>query len=68
MMNITSPALQRIQDQVRQATALQDAYRVAGVPALGVAGRFYTDGETAGSMARVLQVVDYLVADVRASK
>jgi protein dithiol oxidoreductase (disulfide-forming) len=55
-------------EKVRQATALQDAYRVAGVPALGVAGRFYTDGETAGSMARVLQVVDYLVADVRANK
>lgn len=55
-------------EKVRQATALQDAYRVAGVPALGVAGRFYTDGEIAGSMARVLQVVDYLVADVRAGK
>lgn len=55
-------------EKVRQATALQDAYRVAGVPALGVAGRYYTDGEIAGSMARVLQVVDHLVAEVRASK
>lgn len=55
-------------DRVGQATSLQDAYGVAGVPALGVAGRFYTDGSMAGSMARVLQVVDYLVADVRSGK
>ncbi len=53
---------------VSQATALQDAYSVAGVPALGVAGRYYTDGAISGSMARVLQIVDYLVADVRAGK
>lgn len=54
--------------QVGQATALQDAYSVEGVPALGVAGRYYTDGAISGSMARVLQIVDYLVADVRAGK
>ena len=53
---------------VSQATALQDAYSVAGVPALAVAGRYYTDGAISGSMARVLQIVDYLVADVRAGK
>ena len=53
---------------VGQATALQDAYGVAGVPALGIAGRFYTDGALSGSMARVLQVVDYLIADVRAGR
>ena len=54
--------------RVREATQLQDAYGVAGVPALGVGGRFYTDGAMAGSMARVLQVVDYLLADVRSGK
>lgn len=54
--------------RVREATQLQDAYSVAGVPALGVAGRFYTDGAMAGSMSRVLQVVDYLLADIRAGK
>ncbi len=53
---------------VSQAIALQDAYGVSGVPALGVAGRYYTDGSIAGSMARVLQIVDYLVVDVRAGK
>ncbi len=48
-----------------RATQLMNAYKVEGVPALGVAGRFYTDGTLAHSMARTLQVVDYLVAEVR---
>lgn len=51
-----------------KATQLQNAYRVEGVPAMGVAGRFYTDGTQAKSMERVLQVVDYLVAEVRAGR
>ncbi len=48
-----------------RSTQLQNAYRVEGVPALGVAGRFYTDGSMAKSMERALQVVESLVADVR---
>ncbi|MBC7681018.1 MAG: thiol:disulfide interchange protein DsbA/DsbL [Ferruginibacter sp.] len=48
--------------KVRKAAQLQDAYKVAGVPALGVAGRFYTDGTQAQSMERGLTVVDYLVS------
>ena len=51
-----------------KATQLQNAYRVEGVPALGVAGRFYTDGTQAKNMDRALQVVDYLVAEVRAGR
>ncbi|MGH6626127.1 MAG: thiol:disulfide interchange protein DsbA/DsbL [Burkholderiaceae bacterium] len=51
--------------KVRKATQLQDAFKVAGVPALGVAGRFYTDGSLAQSMERALQVTDYLIAEVR---
>lgn len=51
-----------------RATQLQNAYGVQGVPALGVAGRFYTDGTLAGSMGRVLQIVDFLVAEVRAGR
>ena len=51
--------------RARRALQLQEAYQVEGVPALGVAGRFYTDGQAAGSMPRALQVVDYLVAEVR---
>nr|WP_315246698.1 thiol:disulfide interchange protein DsbA/DsbL [uncultured Albidiferax sp.] len=48
--------------KVRKAGQLQEAYKVAGVPAMGVAGRFYTDGTQAQSMERGLTIVDYLVA------
>ncbi len=54
-----------VQAKARRAAQLQDAYRVEGVPALGVAGRFYVDGEMAGNMGRALQVVEGLVAQVR---
>ena len=51
-----------VASQVRKAAALQQAYDVEGVPSMGVAGRYYTDGPRAGSMANVLSVVEYLVA------
>jgi thiol:disulfide interchange protein DsbA len=51
-----------------RATQLQNAYKVEGVPALGVAGRFYTDGSMAGSMERALQVVEFLTAQIRAGR
>jgi len=51
--------------KTNRATQLMTAYKVEGVPAMGVAGRFYTDGTMAKGMEHVLQVVDYLVAEVR---
>jgi protein dithiol oxidoreductase (disulfide-forming) len=51
-----------------RATQLQNAYRVEGVPAMGVAGRFYTDGTLSKNMPRALQIVDFLVAEVRAGR
>ena len=54
-----------VANQVRKAVQLQDAYQVEGVPSMGVAGRYYTDGSMAGNMQSVLQVVEYLVAQVR---
>lgn len=57
-----------ISTKARRATQLQDAYAVDGVPAMGVAGRYYVDGELAGNMDRVLQVVDHLVAEARKAK
>jgi thiol:disulfide interchange protein DsbA len=47
--------------KVRKAVQLQDAYKVDGVPALGIAGKYYTSGSQAQSMERALSVVDYLV-------
>jgi thiol:disulfide interchange protein DsbA len=51
--------------KARRAAQLQQVYKVQGVPALGINGRFYTDGSMAGSMARALQIVDSLVAQER---
>ena len=54
-----------VANQVRRATQLQDAYGVEGVPSMGIAGRYYTDGTMAGSMQTVLKIVEYLAAQVR---
>ncbi len=51
-----------------RARQLMTAYAVEGVPAMGVAGRFYTDGSLAGSMERALSVTDFLLAEVRAGR
>lgn len=57
-----------VSTKARRATQLQDAFKVQGVPALGIAGRWYTDGTLAGTMDRALQVTDYLVAEARKSR
>lgn len=54
-----------VNNQVRKAAQLQNEYDVEGVPALGVAGRYYTDGTKAGNMDNVLRVVNALVASSR---
>ncbi|MDH1289987.1 thiol:disulfide interchange protein DsbA/DsbL [Comamonas terrigena] len=54
-----------VANQVRKASALQQEYDVEGVPSMGVAGKFYTDGPRAGSMQNVLNVVDYLANQSR---
>lgn len=51
-----------------KATQLQNAYKVEGVPALGVAGRFYTDGTLAKGMDKALKVVEALAASIRSGK
>jgi len=57
-----------VSTKASKATQLQNTYKVEGVPALGVAGRFYTDGTLSKSMERGLQIVDFLVAEVRAGR
>lgn len=54
-----------VSNQIRRASQLQDAYGVEGVPSMGVAGKYYTDGTMAGNMQNVLQVVEHLVATSR---
>ncbi len=57
-----------VSTKARRATQLQDAYKVEGVPAIGVAGRYYTDGTMTGNMDRALQVTSYLIAEARKAK
>jgi protein dithiol oxidoreductase (disulfide-forming) len=54
--------------KARKATLLQDSYKVDGVPALGVAGRYYTSGSVAQTMERALQVTDHLIGVARRAK
>jgi thiol:disulfide interchange protein DsbA len=51
-----------------KGTQLQNAYKVEGVPAIGVAGRFYTDGTFAKSMDRALVIAEFLAAEIRKKK
>lgn len=57
-----------VSTKAARGTQLQNAYKVEGVPALGVAGRFYTDGTLAKSMDRALKVVEFLAAQVRSGR
>lgn len=57
-----------VANKARRAAQLQDLYKVQGVPSLGIAGRYYTDGTLAGSMDRALRVTDHLVAEARKAK
>jgi thiol:disulfide interchange protein DsbA len=57
-----------VSSKARRATQLQDAFKVQGVPALGIAGRYYTDATLAGNMDRALQVTDYLIAEARKTR
>ena len=51
--------------KARRAAQLQEQFKVEGVPALGIGGRFYVDGSLAGSMERALQITDFLTAEIR---
>ena len=50
-----------VSTKVRKATQLQDSYQVDGVPALGIAGRYYTSSTQAKSMDRALLIATHLV-------
>jgi thiol:disulfide interchange protein DsbA len=54
-----------VQSKVRQAKALAEAYKIDGVPALGVNGQYYTSGSLAGSSERMLAVADFLIQKSR---
>ena len=57
-----------VSSKATRGTQLQQAYNVSGVPALGINGKFYTDGANAGNMERALRVVDFLLEGERKTK
>jgi protein dithiol oxidoreductase (disulfide-forming) len=54
-----------VQTKARQAKQLSESYKIDGVPALGIQGRYYTSGSLAGSTERALQVTDFLIQQAR---
>ncbi len=54
-----------VQTKSRQAKQLTEGYKIDGVPALGINGRFWTSGSLTGSLERSLQVADFLIAQAR---
>lgn len=47
--------------KVRQGKSLSEAYKIDGVPSIGVAGRWFTAPSLAGSPERALAVTDALI-------
>jgi thiol:disulfide interchange protein DsbA len=54
-----------VQTKAKQATRLAEAYKIDGVPAMGIHGRFFTSGTLAGSPAKALQVTEVLLQKLR---
>ena len=50
-----------VSTKATRAKQLADAYKIDGVPAVGVHGRFYTSGSLAGSHERAVAVADFLI-------
>ena len=50
-----------VSTKVNRAKQLAEAYKIDGVPALGINGRFYTSATLAGSHERAVAVADFLI-------
>jgi thiol:disulfide interchange protein DsbA len=50
-----------VNTKVSRGKQLSNAYKIDGVPALGVQGRYYTSATLAGSHERSVAVADYLI-------
>ena len=57
-----------VDTMVRRAIRLTREYRITGVPALAVAGKFVTSSSQAGGHLQALEVVERLVAMERAAR
>jgi thiol:disulfide interchange protein DsbA len=54
-----------VQTKARQAAQLAQGYKLDGVPAIGIQGKYFTSPSMAGSAERGLAVTDYLIQRVR---
>jgi protein dithiol oxidoreductase (disulfide-forming) len=54
-----------VDSRSRQARQLHDAYRIEGVPSIGVHGRFVTSPSMAGGFDRALPVTEFLIQRAR---
>jgi len=57
-----------VRTRMKRAAQLAEAYRLEGVPAIGVAGKYLTSPSMAGSNQQALAVVDELLATERRSR
>jgi protein dithiol oxidoreductase (disulfide-forming) len=56
------------QSEIQRDKKLLDDYKIDGVPTLAVQGKYETGPATTNSLPGTIQVLDYLVAQVRAKK
>ena len=54
-----------VQAKATQARKLAEAYKIDGVPALGIQGRYFTSGTLAGNTDRALEVTNFLLQRAR---
>jgi len=57
-----------VQTKVRQARSLTEAYKIDGVPAVGIGGQFLTSISLNGTPEKTLVVVDTLINRLRKAK
>lgn len=57
-----------VESRLRQDVARLKAYRITGVPALVIDGRYVIDGNSAGSLENMLVVADKLINQIRESR
>jgi thiol:disulfide interchange protein DsbA len=55
-----------VQTKARQAAQLAQAYKLDGVPSIGIQGKYFTSATLAGSPERALAVTDFLIQKERA--
>jgi protein dithiol oxidoreductase (disulfide-forming) len=54
-----------VSTKANRAKQLSEAYKIDGVPALGIHGRFYTSGSLAGTNEAATSVADFLIQKSR---